>query len=657
MAKKSKSMPKTKKITEVTLNEKDTNKIGLGEPLIAFFTAFIIIITRMHTYERPMDQFFWSTGNNVLNDFFSYYKMVAILICATLALLVLLFRLMTETLRFKKSYIYIPMLVYTVFVVLSYVFSDYKEFALLGYNDRFEGTLTLISYMIMLFFVINTVHSEKRVKWVVYPLAISSALLGLLGLSQALDMDFFRTTIGKKLITPHSFWENLDSLEFTFQHREIYQTVYNINYVSFYLTLLMPLFGLLFIREKRMGFKIAYGALFALLLYNLIGSKSSGGILGLAVSVIIATIVLNRRIIDWKKPVLVLLAIFLVITGITYDRWMPEITGAARSVIGDRSQAIEVQESNDPTHTETSGEVEGSQSEVPNKEPEVEPGSVKPHIGYIETHEDSIVMDINGEPLTVNIIFNDDRTVRGFTLTDKAGELIAMQPIDEDDNFSIEDERFRDYAKISYAIDKNDKSKYYVLIDTGEMQWPFAITKQGVFYTNQLGNMVALEKVPHIGWEDNLRFGSGRGYIWSRTLPMLKETIFLGHGADTYCIYFPHHDYAGKFSADWNINKIVDKPHNMYMGIAIGTGMISLLALLALWGAYLVQSFRLYFRANYENLDFNTYVGVGIFLGICGFLTAALVNDSSVSVMPMFYGLLGTGIAINMMLKDKAAND
>jgi hypothetical protein len=419
----------------------------------------------------------------------------------------------------------------------------------------------------------------------------------------------------------------------------------------------MPLFGLLFIREKRMGFKIAYGALFALLLYNLIGSKSSGGILGLAVSVIIAIIVLNKRIIDWKKPVLVLLAIFLVITGITYDRWMPEITGAARSVIEDRSQAIEVQESNEPAQTETSNEVEGSQSEVPNKEPEVEPGSVKPHIGYIETHEDSIVMDINGEPLTVNIVFKDDESVEGFTLSDEAGEPIAMRPMDEPSAFSIEDERFRDYAKISYAIDKDDKSKYYVLIDTGEMQWPFAITKQGVFYTNQLGNMVALEKVPHIGWEDNLRFGSGRGYIWSRTLPMLKETIFLGHGADTYCIYFPHHDYAGKFSADWNINRIVDKPHNMYMGIAIGTGMISLLALLALWGAYLVQSFRLYFRANYENLDFNTYVGVGIFLGICGFLTAALVNDSSVSVMPMFYGLLGTGIAINMMLKQRVSID
>ena len=122
--------------------------------------------------------------------------MIAILVCGTLALLVLL-PLMTETLRFKKSYIYIPMLVYVVFVVLSYIFSDYKDFSLLGYNDRFEGTLVLISYMVMLFFVINSVHSEKGVKWVVYPLALTSALLGVLGLSQALDLDLFKTAIGK----------------------------------------------------------------------------------------------------------------------------------------------------------------------------------------------------------------------------------------------------------------------------------------------------------------------------------------------------------------------------------------------------------------------------------------------------------------------------
>ena len=38
----------------------------------------------------------------------------------------------------------------------------------------------------------------------------------------------------------------------------------------------------------------------------------------------------------------------------------------------------------------------------------------------------------------------------------------------------------------------------------------------------------------------------------------------------------------------------------------------------------------------------------GIFCGIVGFLTVILVNDGSVNTMPMFYTMLGTGLAINM---------
>ena len=74
-------------------------------------------------------------------------------------------------------------------------------------------------------------------------------------------------------------------------------------------------------------------------------------------------------------------------------------------------------------------------------------------------------------------------------------------------------------------------------------------------------------------------------------------------------------------------------------------------ALLALFGGYLIQSFRLYFRRRFETEDFISFAGAGIFIGIVGFLTAALVDDSSVSVMPMFYTLLGTGIALNILLR------
>jgi len=138
---------------------------------------------------------------------------------------------------------------------------------------------------------------------------------------------------------------------------------------------------------------------------------------------------------------------------------------------------------------------------------------------------------------------------------------------------------------------------------------------------------------------------------------MMKDTALIGHGADTYCLYFPHKDYVGKYNSGSysdNINIIVDKPHNMYMGSWIGTGGISVIALLAMFGIYLAQSFRLYFRNKFSADDFISFAGAGIFFGIFGFLFSALVDDSTVSVMPMFYTLLGTGIVINIILKRRS---
>src|SRR5665647_157582 len=342
----------------------------------AFFTAFVIIITRMHVYKRDMGQFFWSGqgADAQLSDFFSYFKMVAIVICATLAIVFLLYRVVTQALYIQKSVYYYPMMVYSLFVILSYAFSDYKEFALWGYNDRFEETVTLLANMVMLFYIINTVRTEKNVKWIIYPVAASSFLLGLLGISQAGDFDFFRTAFGKKLITPSWFWDQVDNLNFTFQNKEIYQTVYTINYVSFYLTLLIPLFGMLFIRSMNEGSseklwkKLFLGLFFALLLFNLIGAASSGGFLGLGVSCILGVIILNKRLLVWIKPLLVPLIIAGLIMGVTMDRWLPELTRAVNGVINRKTTVQE--------------------SESENKE--YEPGSRRPWIDYIITGTDTI---------------------------------------------------------------------------------------------------------------------------------------------------------------------------------------------------------------------------------------------------------------------------
>ena len=593
---------------------------------ILVFTAIVIMIVRMAPYTRPTSQFYFlGKGEGNLTDFFSYYKMGAIIFCAVLALIILLYMVFTQAFYIKRSYAYIPMAVYIAFVLLSYLFSEYKIFALWGWTDRFEGTVTILCYMILLFYTINFVNSERNVKWIINLIAITSTILGLLGITQAMNHDFFKTVMGKKLITPPSFWSHIDTLNFTFTN-QIYQTVYNINYVSFYLTLLIPIFGLLFIRSMMLGKKepvykkVIWAALFTLLVFNLIGSASSGGLLGMALVVLVGVIVLNKKIITWWKPVVILIVLAAVVTGASYDRWMPELTGAVNGVSGKQAAQIEA---TDKRHK----------------------------IDYIVTSGNAISLGYQGDEIIFGTYPDDPSSLN---ITDTKGTKFTMTPVQGDHpEYRIENEQFN-WITLKPATDESGYN--YIIITTDNFDWTFRLTPDGVLYRTGTGNLIQLDKTPAVGWEKNQAFGSGRGYIWSRTIPMLKDTLILGHGADTYCIYFPHNDYVGKYNSGTfssDIDVVVDKPHNMYFGAIVGTGGISVLALLVLWGIYIVQSFIIYRKDRYS--DFTTFVGAGIFFGICGFLVSGFVNDSTVSVMPMFYGLLGTGIAINMMLKKQAA--
>jgi hypothetical protein len=653
------------------------------------FTAVVIMLVRYYYHESDMSRFFWSVGSADQTEFFSHSKVMLILLCAAFALLALLFRVCTQSMAVKRSILYYPMAVYALMVLLSYFASSEKEFAWRGWNERFEGTYVLLCYMVMLFYIINSVNSERNVKQIIYPLGVTSGLLALLGLSQYFDRDFLRTTLGQKLIVPNeaienstlTTWNLIDQLaeegrmilDFAFKKGEIYQTVYNINYVSFYLTLLIPLFGMLFIREPNMRKKVIWGVLFALLIANLIGSASSGGFLGMFFVVLAAVVVLNKRILRWWKPVAILLAITVVVAGATYDRWYPELSSAvvgalnlseAENASGNGLEELQIESPADarsesalePTEpTETGAGTTDADAAAPPAEKAV--------LDYFINDGDDIIVSLGGNEATVTINKNDpfdmaakDADGNDLKLTQTFLPFGGNADGEPSPTMVIDDPRFAALTLVPASVESEVSGDitYYCMIGiAGEAQiWPFALTDEGTFYHNEVGKRVKLRNVPHVGWSDNLDFGSGRGYIWSRTLPMLKDTLILGHGADTYCIYFPHEDYVGKYNAGWNINMIVDKPHNMYFGAAVGTGVISVVALLALFLIYIVQSFRLYIREQYD--DFASVAGAGIFFGVIGFLVSGFVDDSSVSVMPLFYGLLGVGIAINMMLSAKA---
>ena len=130
---------------------------------------------------------------------------------------------------------------------------------------------------------------------------------------------------------------------------------------------------------------------------------------------------------------------------------------------------------------------------------------------------------------------------------------------------------------------------------------------------------------------------------------MIKDTLILGNGPDTFTVYFPQNDLVGKLKNFGKTTIIVDKPHNYYLQLAVDTGVLSLIAMLTLFGMYIISSLRLYIKN--DSKDFTTQVGIMIFAAVCGYLIAAFFNDSVVSVAPVFWVLLGTGLSINHTLK------
>lgn len=153
----------------------------------------------------------------------------------------------------------------------------------------------------------------------------------------------------------------------------------------------------------------------------------------------------------------------------------------------------------------------------------------------------------------------------------------------------------------------------------------------------------------HIGFEGKEELGSSRGYIWSRTLPLLGNCLFTGYGPDTFTYNFPQNDVLAKYYSYEQFNEgfyvTVDKPHNMYLQIFYSSGLIALLAFLGIVVFYLVDCFRLYaLRREYRT---EQAMGISVMLGIVGYLAAGMFNDSVVSVAPVFWILLGVGAALN----------
>ena len=248
---------------------------------------------------------------------------------------------------------------------------------------------------------------------------------------------------------------------------------------------------------------------------------------------------------------------------------------------------------------------------------------------------------------TLNIKCDND----GFGFSDELGKPVAVQKDHEMQKLYF----FDRYTGITGLLRENEEFQWLMLdIEGKDIEFVKYDGKLHVVGYN--GLITDIEHPETFGFKGRESFASGRGYIWSRALPLLKKAVFLGYGPDTFTYIFPQNDIAGKlnYGAIW---VIIGKPHNWYLQVALGSGILSLVFLLCFILWFIIKSMKLlaarsHQRNNGGNSEERVFLCAAL-SAVIGYLAAGVFNDSVVAVSPIFWMMLGFGIR---MLKISETN-
>lgn len=522
--------------------------------------------------------------------------------------------------------------------VVSTVFSEHREIALWGVYNRAEGLIMILCYILMFTYMIYAFNTYGDILFIVMPLMFLILVNTFLGVMQYYDKDVFRNPGWiLNLVVPDSFEDYVDFRELLCKShatKNIYGTMFHYNYMGSFGAMMVPLFGTLFLFIKGARKKIALGITLLCSLFLLLGSTSRAGSVGCIIAVVILGVALVRIMMKhWRYSLAAILSLGILLVafnafsgGHIFSR-IPSLVQDVATIVGGGS-----------------GEAIDYRDYLPIREFKSVDGEILVVLQNGELHFKLVqgevqVTDQNGERVVYEHIVDEAyEELEGFEAYE--GNYIAVNP---------------DLSTIQYSIwntyleDGNLASILKIETTDGKLCFTCKLERE----ENKIeqidllsGKIIEQEEAPYIGFEGKERLGSARGYIWSRSLPILKETYLIGKGPDNFIFYFPRYDRLAKMWAyNGAANTIVDKPHNLYLQIGINEGCVALIGFLIMVGAYIVNSLRLYaFKREYSK---EQVAGLAVMTSVIGYLVAGIFNDSMVSVAPIFWILLGTGVALN----------
>jgi Lipid A core - O-antigen ligase and related enzymes len=575
---------------------------------IIFVIAVLPLIVYYYEFEAHLSMMSWYVSNDKTGDMFNYYKSEYLVTIAVIMIGVVIAGLVfSKKYHFHKAFI--PLILYAMLVVLSTVFSDYRYFSLNGMDNHFETVYVLLSYCMLAAFCYWFTDSKGAVKFILYAWLIGIALIGVVGFFQVIGHDLYNTNFGKLLVIPEKLRKDM-KITFNFPKGTVYLTLYNPNYVGFYAALTIPVLTALFVFVKNWFVKIAAFLLNVLIFLCLMGSGARNGMIAVFCSLLFMLVLFRKNLkTKWVYFLISyasMVAVF-VIFNIVKGGMVTERLEAGFDVEKDTSDKLE----------------------------------------KIDTNDENVTITYSGHDLVITMGLSQEEGVK-IALADEDGDAIEMQRMNtENVSYKLLDDRF------PFTITLGKVSGYYGFgVEIEEKTWLFSnqTEYQGYYFYSPYGKFTKIETAETAVFTNYSKLASGRGYLWARTIPLLKDYIFLGSGPDTFTVVFPQKDYVAASKMGYD-KLTVTKPHNLYLQIGTQTGVVSLIAFLALNFIYLWECLRLYWKRRAD--DFLQYMGMAIMIAIIGYLISGIINDSTITVAPVYWCLIGIGFAINRLVKCK----
>lgn len=542
-------------------------------------------------------------------DIFTYYKVV----CFVTAVLILGILFMYLTFRKKmivKQVKYNKFLLsYAILIVFSALFSKNIGISMRGYTDTYQGMIVLLCYLFLLFIVYNMVNGDKEIKLIFKTLIISSLIVSAIGIPQHFGHDVFLSESFINFYQPKDFNLTPEYMSFITEGKS-YSTMYVSNYLGNYVILVFPIIIPMIFYGKNKKTKAFYSLALMISLILLLCSESRAGYLGMFVVLIILLVFFRKQFIKYKRFTITgIIIVFLLILGL---------------------------------NSKTNGEIFKEMSRL---------NIVKERERMKEVSKSFKIIDVVLENNKCKVVTSQDI----FSLDFLDGikfyneKNIPVELVKENNTIKIKDETLNKYKIV---VSEFKQYTDYILYRGGTMLIIFKNVNGKMYIESGCNKLIdTVPKVERFGFENWGRFASGRGYIWSRSIPLFKDTILLGYGPDNFIINYPQDDIVGKFNNMNTYKIIVTKPHNMFLQIGVNTGVLSLLIYLAFIIVYIIECFKLYFKRNVHT--FMTAVGVCICACVIGYLIAGIFNDSLIYSAPIYWTLLGIGIAVNYKIKDE----